>query len=170
MTEGAPQVILEAFAARLPVVATAVGGVSDLVAERGLLAPPGDPAAAAAALACMVADADLRNRLVEAGHRTAAAHTLQAECRRLARFLSGRPRTRPVNDAREDTIECSVLVPVLNEERYIEQTVAAMRSQDFSGSIEFLFADGGSHDRTRGILERMALSNRIGSSTTLTAM
>ena len=91
MTEGAPQVILEAFAARLPVVATAVGGVGDLVAERGLLAPPGDPAAAAAALACMVADADLRNRLVEAGHRTAAAHTLQAECRRLARFLSTTP-------------------------------------------------------------------------------
>ena len=59
----------------------------------------------------------------------------------------------------QDTIECSVLVPVLNEERYIEQTVAAMRSQDFSGSIEFLFADGGSHDRTRGILERMALSD-----------
>ena len=37
LTEGVPQVILEAFAARLPVVATAVGGVPDLVAERGLL-------------------------------------------------------------------------------------------------------------------------------------
>ena len=63
MTEGAPQVILEAFAARLPVVATAVGGVPDLVAQRGLLAPPGDPAAAASALARIVADADLRGRL-----------------------------------------------------------------------------------------------------------
>ncbi len=88
MTEGAPQVILEAFAARLPVVATAVGGVSDLVAQRGLLAPPGDPAAAASALARMVADADLRSRLVESGYRTAAEHTLQTECRRLAAFLS----------------------------------------------------------------------------------
>jgi len=91
MTEGAPQVILEAFAARLPVVATAVGGVGELVAQRGLLAPPGDPVAAAAALARMVADADLRNRLVESGHRTAADHTLEAECRRLARFLSTTP-------------------------------------------------------------------------------
>jgi glycosyltransferase involved in cell wall biosynthesis len=87
MTEGAPQVILEAFAARLPVVATAVGGVPDLVAERGLLVPPGDPRAAAAALARIVADADLRGRLVESGHLTAKDHTLQAECRRLADFL-----------------------------------------------------------------------------------
>jgi glycosyltransferase involved in cell wall biosynthesis len=80
-------VILEAFAARLPVVATAVGGVPDLVAERGLLVPPGDPRAAAAALARIVADADLRGRLVESGHLTAKDHTLQAECRRLADFL-----------------------------------------------------------------------------------
>ncbi|HTP20016.1 MAG TPA: glycosyltransferase family 4 protein [Solirubrobacteraceae bacterium] len=95
MTEGAPQVILEAFAARLPVVATAVGGVRDLVAHRGLLVPPGDPAAAAAALARMVADPGLRSRVVEAGHRTAADHTLQAECRRLAAFLSATPTAEP---------------------------------------------------------------------------
>ncbi|MGO9497715.1 MAG: glycosyltransferase [Solirubrobacteraceae bacterium] len=60
------------------------------------------------------------------------------------------------HDRAEDAIECSVLVPVLDEERYLEQTVAAMRDQDFSGPIEFLFADGGSQDRTREILERLA--------------
>jgi len=58
--------------------------------------------------------------------------------------------------AANDAIECSVIVPVLDEERYIEQTVPAMRDQDFPGPIEFLFADGGSRDRTREILERMA--------------
>jgi succinoglycan biosynthesis protein ExoA len=51
---------------------------------------------------------------------------------------------------------CSVLVPVLNEETHIEATVAAMRKQTFSGPIEFLFADGGSTDGTRAILERLA--------------
>jgi len=50
--EGLPTVILEAMAAGCPVVATAVAGSRDLVAhgERGLLAPPNDPTALAAAL------------------------------------------------------------------------------------------------------------------------
>jgi glycosyltransferase involved in cell wall biosynthesis len=88
MTEGVPQVILEAFAARLPVVATAVGGVGDLVAERGLLMPPADPDAAAAAIARIVGDWGLRHRLVESAYQAAADHTLEAECSRLAAFLS----------------------------------------------------------------------------------
>jgi glycosyltransferase involved in cell wall biosynthesis len=88
MTEGVPQVVLEAFAARLPVVATGVGGVSDLVSGRGLLAPPADPDAAAAALARLLADDELRGRLVESAQRAAGSHTLETECSRLAEFLS----------------------------------------------------------------------------------
>ena len=53
-------------------------------------------------------------------------------------------------------VACSVLVPVLNEERYIEQAVDAMRRQRFDGELEFIFADGGSTDRTREILERLS--------------
>jgi succinoglycan biosynthesis protein ExoA len=53
-------------------------------------------------------------------------------------------------------VDCSVLVPVLNEERYIEGSVAAMRRQRFPGELEFLFADGGSTDRTVEILDRLA--------------
>ena len=56
-------------------------------------------------------------------------------------------------------MDCSVLVPVLNEERYIELSVAAMQRQVFAGRLEFLFADGGSHDRTRQILGRLARSD-----------
>jgi GT2 family glycosyltransferase len=56
-------------------------------------------------------------------------------------------------------IECSILVPVLNEERYIEASVDAMRRQRFPGEFEFLFADGGSTDRTREILEHLALED-----------
>jgi glycosyltransferase involved in cell wall biosynthesis len=88
MTEGVPQVILEAFAARLPVVATDVGGVGELVAGRGLLAPPSDPEAMAAALARIVRDPELRSELVSAAAAEAAAHTLSEECSRLAGFLS----------------------------------------------------------------------------------
>jgi GT2 family glycosyltransferase len=47
-------------------------------------------------------------------------------------------------------------MPVLNEERHIESSVAAMRRQRFDGSIEFLVIDGGSSDRTLEILRELA--------------
>jgi succinoglycan biosynthesis protein ExoA len=59
-------------------------------------------------------------------------------------------------DAATQAVDGSVLVPVFNEERYIEQSVAAMRRQRFDGRLEFVFADGGSTDRTREILNRLA--------------
>lgn len=51
--EGLPNVLLEALAGGLPAVATAVGGVPELVEDEvsGLLVPPGDPAKLAAAMA-----------------------------------------------------------------------------------------------------------------------
>jgi succinoglycan biosynthesis protein ExoA len=61
-----------------------------------------------------------------------------------------------VGERPEAAIECSVLVPVLDEERFIEQSVGAMQRQRFPGPVEFLFADGGSQDRTREILARLA--------------
>ena len=50
---------------------------------------------------------------------------------------------------------CSVLVPVLDEERDIADAVAAMQAQTVQ-DIELIFADGGSRDRTRAILARLA--------------
>jgi glycosyltransferase involved in cell wall biosynthesis len=53
--EGTPLAVIEAMAARLPVVATAVGGVPELVEDgvTGLLASAGDPGALARALASL---------------------------------------------------------------------------------------------------------------------
>ena len=56
-------------------------------------------------------------------------------------------------------MDISVLVPVLNEERHIRETVAAMQAQRFDGMIEFLFADGHSTDRTCEILLELAASD-----------
>jgi succinoglycan biosynthesis protein ExoA len=53
-------------------------------------------------------------------------------------------------------VDVSVLVPVLNEERCIRETVAAMQAQRFDGTLELLFADGRSDDRTREILLELA--------------
>src|SRR5439155_1167017 len=69
---------LEAMAAGRPVVASRVGGLAEAVVheETGLLVPPGDPTALAAALARLARDPDLRARLGAAGHaRVLARYT-----------------------------------------------------------------------------------------------
>lgn len=77
--EGLPVALMEASAAGLPVVATAVGGLPDVVEEgaTGLLVASGDAAGLARALLAVSADAGLRQRLgarsAELAHRFDAA-------------------------------------------------------------------------------------------------
>lgn len=54
-----------------------------------------------------------------------------------------------------DPVDVSVLIPVLNEERYVRAVAAAMRTQDFDGSAEFIFIDGRSEDDTLAILREL---------------
>lgn len=63
--EGLPMALLEAAAAGLALVATDVPGCREIVrhGDNGLLVPPGDPEALAAALARVLADASLRARM-----------------------------------------------------------------------------------------------------------
>ena len=86
-TEGLPQVLFEAFAARLPIVATAVGGVPDAAGDAALLVPPGDAEAAVEALGRLAADARLRAQLVESGVERVRRHTTTAEIKKVARFF-----------------------------------------------------------------------------------
>jgi glycosyltransferase involved in cell wall biosynthesis len=88
LTEGVPQVLLEAFAARLPVVATAVGGVPELVAGCGLLVGAENADAAAEALERLASDDALRAELLDGASARVREHTLTAECTRLAAFLA----------------------------------------------------------------------------------
>ena len=64
-SEGSPYVLLEAMAAGLAIVATAVGGVPEMVKdeESALLVPPRDPRAMAEAVSRVLTDADLARRL-----------------------------------------------------------------------------------------------------------
>jgi glycosyltransferase involved in cell wall biosynthesis len=88
-TEGVPQVLFEAFAAGLPVVATDVGGVAEAADGAALLVPPGEAGAAATAVARLAGDRALRGTLIRHGLRVATRHTGTAERRRLAAFLTG---------------------------------------------------------------------------------
>lgn len=71
--EGLPLTIIEAMLAELPVVATRVGGVAELVEDAitGLLVPPNDPQALKRALAQLLEEAEVRKRMGEEGRRRA---------------------------------------------------------------------------------------------------
>jgi glycosyltransferase involved in cell wall biosynthesis len=64
-SEGSPYVLLEAMAANLPIVATAVGGVPEMVEnnQTALLVPASDPQAMADAIARVLGDEQLAQRL-----------------------------------------------------------------------------------------------------------
>jgi glycosyltransferase involved in cell wall biosynthesis len=94
LTEALPTVIAEAGAAGLPIVATAVGGIPEMVSpgDSGLLVPPGDEPALAEAVARLLANPRLAAGLGRSGRRAAferfdikaRAAELAAEYRHLA--------------------------------------------------------------------------------------
>jgi glycosyltransferase involved in cell wall biosynthesis len=90
LTEGAPQVLIEAMATGLPIVATDVGGVAELVGEAaGRLVRPGDPNALVDAVLALTDDPLLRRRSSERGLTRARDYTLEAQSTRVGRFIAG---------------------------------------------------------------------------------
>ncbi len=91
--EGVPVVLMEAMAANLPVIATQVGGVGELVSHgvSGLHIPPGDPDALANAITSLMANPDMREQMGAAGRKVVeAAFDANLEAARLAKlFRSG---------------------------------------------------------------------------------
>jgi glycosyltransferase involved in cell wall biosynthesis len=80
--EGTPLVLMEALARLTPVVATAVGGVPDIVVdgETGLLVPPGDPVALAEAIAHMAAEPAQARAMAARGRRHVEARFAMEPC------------------------------------------------------------------------------------------
>ena len=95
--EGLPLGLLEALSLGLPVVATAVDGVRDVVPpDSAILVPPGDPVAVAAAVNRVLGEPGLAGRLSRAARRAAAAWAPETMLSRYrahyAAALSRRPR------------------------------------------------------------------------------
>jgi glycosyltransferase involved in cell wall biosynthesis len=69
--DGIPNVLMESMAMGLPVVATNISGIPELVENErtGLLAPPGNPERLAESMLRMLTDMDLRKRVITAAKR-----------------------------------------------------------------------------------------------------
>ena len=88
--ENFPHTVVEALAVGCPLIATAVGGVPEVVrdGENGLLVPPNDASALAAAIRRFFEDDELRRRLAEVAPQSVAAYTEEAVFTRIEAELA----------------------------------------------------------------------------------
>lgn len=89
-TEGLPNVVLEAFAARIPVVATRVGGTPEVIEEgqNGFLVPPADSAALANRIVRLLDDVRLRETMGMSGYfRVRDQFTFDAQARQYGQLF-----------------------------------------------------------------------------------
>jgi len=88
-TEGIPKTLYEAMARGVPIVATSVGGVPDVIKdeENGLLIPPANTEAIAEAVLRLVNDEKLRGRLVKNGLETVKEYTIEKQKDRMINIL-----------------------------------------------------------------------------------
>jgi len=176
--ENAPFIIREAFAARVPVVASDLGGMAEMVRDGidGLLFPAGDVRALAAALRRLVDDRGLLATLRAGIIRPMSIEADAASVRRIYGQLTAKPRARDsrfairaspsalqdVNESRPATRDSRppmFMSAVVLNYRTAEQTWLAVRSLQGSRTrpSEILIVDNasgdGSADRLRGSLE-----------------
>ena len=81
LSEGTPRVLWEAMAAGLPIVATRVGGVPEIIqhGETGLLVGPRSAQQLASSIRRMIEDEELRVRLIRAGYSLIRKHTVEKQ-------------------------------------------------------------------------------------------
>jgi glycosyltransferase involved in cell wall biosynthesis len=97
--EGLPVALMEALALGLPVVATAVGGVAETVtAEAGLLVPPGDSEALAAALQVVTRDPERRAELGRGAAQVGESFSAEAAAAHLGTLYRDLGRRRDRDD------------------------------------------------------------------------
>jgi glycosyltransferase involved in cell wall biosynthesis len=92
--ENLPHAAVEALSVGTPVVATAVGGVPEVVhdGENGLLVPPNDAVALAAAMRRLISEDGLRGRLADQARPSVAAIGREVIYARLEQILADSAR------------------------------------------------------------------------------
>jgi glycosyltransferase involved in cell wall biosynthesis len=153
--EQMPNVVLEAMVAGVPIVATSVGGVPELLAEgAGILVNPGDDAMIASATLTLLRDDTHRTHLAaKATQRLLSHFSSGAQAHQLrALYAELLPFVRFDRPALSTYPKISVVMPVRNEEHHIGAVLERLLEQDYpSDKFEIIVADGHSTDRTREV-------------------
>jgi glycosyltransferase involved in cell wall biosynthesis/thymidylate kinase len=144
--EGIPVVLMEAMASGLPVVASRLSGIPELVEDgtSGLLTPPGDVDAIALALARLAADPKLRARLGDAGRATVeAGFSADGTARALVEAFEavrerGRPPGRPVPDGSREASR-PVTVALIGPDGAGKTTVGRRLVEELGGRATYLY-------------------------------
>ena len=95
--ENSPVTITEAMASGIPVIASDIGGISELVDHgvTGLLAPPRDPRALADLIARLLKDPDVRREMGQKGLTAIRQHDVRDQIARLGEIFDGLAPLRP---------------------------------------------------------------------------
>lgn len=98
LSEGLPYVMLEAMSMERPIVASAVGGLAETLkhCENGVLVRPNDAQALTQAIACVLADHELRETIIQGGRRTARQFDMPNHLGRLATIYRSLAQGEPV--------------------------------------------------------------------------
>jgi len=178
LSEQMPNVVLEGMAAELPIVATAVGGVSEIAGEEKTieLIPAGKPLAIAqavvglldqparAALLAQSARRRVQQTFSRAGQQQ-AFHALYAELLASPGPESAEFSTKgvAVQQTPEGSLEessfpfISIVIPVRNEEKHLGAVLDGLLGQDYPADrYEILVVDGNSTDGTARVVEETA--------------
>lgn len=188
LTEGIPNVVLEAMALRTPVIATSVGGVPDLIQDgkSGRLVPSQDGGALAAAILALlenpIRSAEMASHAFEKvtqdfsplRQRLHLVAMYEEVLRRKLLTSKGNPSEASKDCGFEIPADgvsrvepshvpfMSVVIPVRNEEICLGGVLERLTAQNYPNDrLEILVADGNSTDRTAEVVESWARKSNV---------